>query len=479
VSEAGSGIEGLRKDSGFARLVAENLESEDFKLVDVGCAGGLPSGWRAFGERLAAIGFDGNAAEVARLQDAESNPKVSYVAGWVGLPDDHPLREQIGVKAYWHDWPDKRLAYERQLYLRQVRAEGGNALSLDDYFEKVVLAQEWSVKPVHGYDLDYARSAKVFPVAEAEAQAALAAARQAERPLIHLPAYLKGAGFEDADFLKIDIDGPDFEVLRSATSVLDNPGLLGAALEVCFYGSHDANDNTFHNTDRLMRQKGFELFGLSVRAYSSAALPWPYLDEHPSMSIGGRPMQGDAIYIRDLASRGRADEAAALSDDKLAKAAALLALFTLPDQAAEMLMVHRARLSRLFDIEQALNLLAQEIQEDLAPPARDYREFIGEFEAEDPRHFNMYGHRSAWMKTLIDASIEAPQLRRSVEEAQLQHTAQLTDRDARIAELTRQLAELQEGHLRAAKAEASVEQIRKSTSWRITAPLRWLSGRRG
>jgi hypothetical protein len=477
VSEAGSGIEGFRHGSKFAEYVASRLKQETFKLVDVGCAGGLARGWRAFGDKLNAIGFDTNAEEVARLSAAEANPSVRYQAGWVGMPDDHPLKQRIGTKAYWHQWPAGRLAYERTYDLRSARQNKQPPLSIDDYIRDKVLGQDWLTTPSQGFDLDYVRPFEVFLPSAAESSRALAAA--GPDSTIHLPAYLKAAGFYDADFLKLDIDGPDYEVLRSITDLLTQPSLIGVSLEVCFYGSHDANDNSFHNMDRLMREKGFDLLGLSVRTYAAAALPFPYLDAHPSMNAGGRPFQGDALYVRDLGSRVRAAEAAGLSDEKLAKAAALIALFNLPDHAAEILQAHRSRLQGLLDVDHGLDLLAAEIQAE-DPIAENYRAYMAAFEAEAPRFFDRYAARNAWMSHILQgagrADAEAAQAReaqRQLDEARrdMENAARRVEADAqrRVAELKVAANALQQSQDRLAALE-------QSTSWRLTAPLRALAG---
>jgi hypothetical protein len=493
VSEAGSGIEGLRHGSPFAEYVASRLKDETFKLIDIGCAGGLARGWRAFGERLAALGFDTNAEEIARLQAQESNPDVRYVAGWVGMPDGHPLKQRIGPKAYWHQWPASRLAYERTYNVRGARAEGRDPKPLEDYFRDEVLAQDWLTTPVGGYDLDYARTFEVFPVSQAETEAALAPPGPDQT--IHLPPYLKASGFYDADFLKLDIDGPDYEVLRSLTDLLAQPSLIGVSLEVSYYGSHDANDNSFHNMDRLMREKGFDLFGLSVRTYAAAALPFPYLDAHPSMNTGGRPVQGDALYVRDLGSRVRREDAAALSDEKLAKTAALLALFTLPDSAAEILIVHRERLSRILDVDYALDLLTAEIQPD-ETYAASYRDYIALFEADDPRVFDHYTARNTWMAKVIQLANDAPRVSKELEEAHKRledaeqalraerERANTLEADAARLRQQTQLLQDQSDSLRQAgeSHQRRVAAIEDSSSWRLTAPLRGaiaaLKGRR-
>jgi hypothetical protein len=473
VSEAGSGIEGFRHNSAFAEYVAGRLTSEPFKLVDVGCAGGLAQGWRAFGDRLAAVGFDTNAGEIDRLSSTETNPLVRYVAGWVGMPDSHPLKQRIGSKAFWHQWPAGRLAYERTYNVRAARNAGHDPKTLEDYFRDDVIAQDWLTTPVASYDLAYERTFEIFPVSEAET--ASAQAPPAPDSVIHLAPYLKAAGFYDADFLKLDIDGPDYEVLRSLTDLLTQPSLLGVSLEVCFYGSHDANDNSFHNMDRLMREKGFDLLGLSVRTYSLAALPFPYLDAHPSMNTGGRPIQGDALYVRDLGSRVRKEVAASLSDEKLAKTAALLALFNLPDHAAEILIVHRKRLTTLLDVDHALDLLAEEIQPD-DKIATGYRKYIEAFESEDARFFDRYTARNAWMDRVLQEARRAP-----AEAARAEEAARRAEEARRVLEEVEARARAEAGRHTAEadalrKSEARLAAIEGSTSWRLTAPLRAMAG---
>jgi hypothetical protein len=478
---AGSGIEGMRDVSPFARYVAERLRNEQFKLVDVGCAGGVAPGWRQFGDRLAAIGFDANLDEIEKLRAREPNANIRYVPGYLTLPEGHPLREHLGRRysdqAYWHLWVDKRLSYDRTQEVRAARAEGREPLGIDAYFQDYVLTRDWNPFPLSGFDLDYQRA---FETVQATPEQAAEAVRDgAPDRKIYLPAYLKGAGFEDADFLKIDVDGPDFDVLRSANSLLETPGLLGVAVEVCFYGSHDANDNTFHNIDRLMRQKGFDLFGLSVRKYASAALPIRYWDVHPSMTVEGRPVQGDAIYIRDFSSRARKAEAAAVSDEKLAKAAALFCLFTLQDQAAEMLIVHRERLSRVMDVEHALDLLAVEIQ-PYEQTVLNFRQYEAAFAADDERFYDEYGKKNAWHQRILDLANNAPAER---DQAIAERDAALAERDEarRAAESERRAAKEAEARLERLAgerdaADARTAAIESSTAWRLTGPLRGLLG---
>ena len=122
-----------------------------------------------------------------------------------------------------------------------------------------------------------------------------------EEPVI-LQSFCVDRGIRDLDFIKIDVDGPDFLILRSLERAFQELRVLGVGIEVNFFGSDDPDTHTLHNVDRLMRKSGFDLFSLSSRPYSTAALPARYQHVFPAQTAFGRPLQGDAIYLRDAAS---------------------------------------------------------------------------------------------------------------------------------------------------------------------------------
>src|SRR3954454_24853263 len=78
-------------DSAFTSLIADALGATPFRLLDVGCSGGLDPRWRAFGNRLQAIGIDASRAERGRLAKAEPPPGVEYVAGVVASVAGKPF----------------------------------------------------------------------------------------------------------------------------------------------------------------------------------------------------------------------------------------------------------------------------------------------------------------------------------------------------------------------------------------------------
>lgn len=335
-------------ESAFAELVAGNLGDVRFHLLDVGCSGGIDPRWRVFGERLKALAIDASLAECDRLQKAETVPGVEYVAAFVaGQPGKviDPTRPQasdliLAVR--------ERLSVMRTLALREARlakAEIEEKLK-HNAWEKTQLAD-------------------------------------ATKPVV-LPDLLAARGWTGLDYLKIDIDGSDWEVLRSFGGKFAEFGVLGVQLEVNFVGDGGPNEHSFHNTDRFMRAQGYELFRLDVRNYSSRALPARYVWPTPAETLSGRPWQGEAYYARDVTTSG-------LSATQQAKLAAILSLWGVPDLAAELLMMQRQSLGGLFDVDRALDLLAAQAQPQRSRKL-SYKEYVAAFERDEPWFYRREGN---------------------------------------------------------------------------------------
>src|SRR5262245_988397 len=84
--------------SSFPALIAESLKTEKFRLLDIGCSGGLDPLWRAFEPRLQALGIDASVTECKRLTKLEHNPDVAYVAAFAAR-SDKPIDISAGPAA--------------------------------------------------------------------------------------------------------------------------------------------------------------------------------------------------------------------------------------------------------------------------------------------------------------------------------------------------------------------------------------------
>ncbi|MDP1837946.1 MAG: hypothetical protein Q8N31_10255 [Reyranella sp.] len=334
----------------FAAFVAGSLKSERFTFIDVGCSGGIDPAWRVFGPRLRALAFDASVDECERLTAAETHADIKYIAGFVGLQHDHPFAIQVAGKSRYVRNAFPRTSAGRMAELQQEHLKAAS-------LKEKLLHNAWGMT-------NLADPSKVVVV----------------------PTVLKQLGWSDADLLKIDIDGPDFEVLHSFDGQFDELGLLGARLEVNLNGGPDAWEHTFHNTDRFMRARGFELFALDVRNYAMSALPSPFAITSPAQSVTGRPYQAEAFYSRDPAGLDWQNVGATMRPEKMAKLAAIFSIWNQPDSAAELVLTFCDKLAGVFDIDTALELLAGQMQTEAAA-AIPYRDYIAAFEAGAPRFY--------------------------------------------------------------------------------------------
>jgi len=120
------------------------------------------------------------------------------------------------------------------------------------------------------------------------------------------------AGIADCDFIKIDVQGAEIQVLANGTGVLDKATVIQT--EVCFVPLYK-HQPLFGDVDLFMRAHGY-MFHTLAGAAARPIYPMPFTDERrPWMN---QFAWGDAVYVRDFT---RLDAAAT---GKLLKLAALL-----------------------------------------------------------------------------------------------------------------------------------------------------------
>ena len=180
----------------FAKLVADSLTHEHFTLVDVGCSGGIDPKWRTFGDRLQAIGIDASASECRRLVAAELHPHIHYRPAFVRMLPDHPAYSDFAGKPFSTRDPFKRSSAYRTVQLLSEQIKKGTS-------EEKLLFNEWGQTEL---------------------------ANEAEP--ISIEAALAELKWDDVDFIKIDIDSADLEVLTSIVRSLTPWKVLSLKLEV-------------------------------------------------------------------------------------------------------------------------------------------------------------------------------------------------------------------------------------------------------
>jgi len=313
---------------------------EELMLIDVGASGGIDSFWRCFGSSLKAVGFDPLIAEVDRLNKIQE-PGVRYEAAFVGCPD------------YDNLFPPA---------LRQDTISSKNNASF----------QETSaVRASDAMRMNYIQ----------EVYNAGVEVRMANRR-VSLDGYVQESGIRGVDFVKIDTDGHDIEVILGAKQILQAQEVLGICIEAQMHGASGPYSNTFSNIDGLLREWGFTLFDLDLWRYSRRSLPDEFVYRIPAQTVTGQVQWGEAVYFRDLA---RPDyEQMHGFTPKLAhktKLACLFEIYGLPDCSAQIL-------AQLLDQtgDRFFSTLLDELVSRYRGRRMSYTKFLESFDA-DPKRF--------------------------------------------------------------------------------------------
>ena len=325
-------------------IVAEHLwGTTPFRLIDVGASGGIDSRWGVFGDLLEAVGFDPLVAEVDRLNAANVHPGIRYEAVFVGCAD-----------------------YDR-LFPRELR-EDRVATKNNDAFERSSAAAAQRQLRGRGQP-SYVETVFNFgaPVVVAEGR-------------VSLDDFVGESARALVDFIKVDTDGHDIEVLLGAEAIFANGGALGVSVEMQHHGPVHDYANTFDNIDRFLRRHGFTLFDLHSSRYSRAALPEPFALDLPAQTISGPVLVSEGVYFRDLADvRYERMWGYDVSRERVLKLACLYEVFELRDCAAELLLNRGGFLA---------NKVREGLLDRLVRKRGSYRALIEEFERDCTRFFH-------------------------------------------------------------------------------------------
>lgn len=133
-------------------------------------------------------------------------------------------------------------------------------------------------------------------------------------------------GVQNIDFLQIDVQGADLQVLEGAAQILNT--VLGVQIEVEFSPLY-INQPLFADVDTYLRKHDFSLFDLSmarrIRDRSPIATP-----RHP-----GQLLWGDAFYLCDLLRSGETSHVK--TPEQIFKLACIADALEFSDYALELL----------------------------------------------------------------------------------------------------------------------------------------------
>lgn len=264
------------------RAFASYYEAHPLVLVDVGAAGGIKPRWRAARSHLRVIAFEPDERAVFKLDE---NLSVKLIP--IGLLDE---------------------CGQAQLFL--TKNQGSSSF----------------LRPNARYLRPFSES-KMFEVGSTRTVNVDTLDRQ-----------LTSIGVDDVDFLKLDTQGTELQVLRGSQSILRTAPVFGVQVEVEFAQIYEGQP-LFPDVDGYLRQNGFELFDLRTC----------YWKRTVGQAVGGPKGQliwGDALYLGELeqffAALDRLHDSVRRAA-KLLKAISICLLYGYFDYALELSRTGRSR----------------------------------------------------------------------------------------------------------------------------------------
>ncbi|MBP9693272.1 MAG: FkbM family methyltransferase [Alphaproteobacteria bacterium] len=290
------------------------LLTEDFVLIDIGCSGGIDSIWHeTFKGKLQAYGIDSNIAAIDDLNKKNTNSKIKYTEAMIACSS-----QQVSVGRVEEGFWDRTSA---------------------------AVASEIAAKSVKEMNIDTVITNNLYQHIDAA------------QNVVTFKDYIDAHQIKSIDFIKIDIDGDDFNVLKSAEDIIRSQSCLGVVIEVNFYGEM----NRFSEVDIFMRRLGFEICELRPRRYDSKVLPGRFEFAMTAQTNDGRIAYADALYLRDPCKEIINGSAVTLTVDQLLKLSMLYDVCSMSSWAVEILMSFKNVLEDAkINAEEFLDLLAQD-----------------------------------------------------------------------------------------------------------------------
>ncbi|MDC3154807.1 FkbM family methyltransferase [Pelagibacteraceae bacterium] len=262
-------------------------EFDNLRILDVGAKGGIIEEFKKINNFVDYIGFEPNEAECRKLNfsSLENKKFLPYA-----IAKNNKQR-----KLYLHNYSSAHSLYKT------------NMKKISRYWdeENLKIYNEQSVTCV---SLDYLYKNKIIDV---------------------------------PNFIKIDVEGAEFEILSGASNIISSKDCIGIKLESHFeewkYNDDGESNKPFAEIDIFLRKLGFTLFDIKVYRHGKKSLVQPFsLDDGikkvPGPTEIGKVLWSDSLYLRDPL-----ENMENLSNNKnLVKTIILLDLFNQVDTAIEI-----------------------------------------------------------------------------------------------------------------------------------------------
>lgn len=272
----------------FTKYLVEKgiFRNNPLVVVDVGARGGLEYHWANYGDTVQFVGFEPDAEECKKLNDSlppQSSSRFYPVA----------LYKDKGIYNFYEQVSPAACG----LYRRDPK--------IVDRFPAGELFKVTKTSQIKTTDFD---------------------------------SFAKEYNIPDVDFIKIDVEGADFDIIKGSLSRLKK-SVLGFSCEIHFQ-PWCMGAQGFSELEQLVRPLGFRLYDVNLVRFANKA--FPSMDSVAPGGCGvadyGQIIFGQAIFFRDAVAEIE-DKKLILKWDEIRvlKTASLFEVFQLPDCAIELL----------------------------------------------------------------------------------------------------------------------------------------------
>jgi FkbM family methyltransferase len=297
-------------DPAFTRWVVEaGLLSSSFVVIDIGCQGGEHTRWRWLGDQLELHGFDALEEAVRELQ---------------GL-NQRATNKHFYNLALGNEDGERELFIQQNAYATSVYEQGDNSrMSVD---------------------------ASTYTNSE-----------RRRVPIRKLDSLFAEGLLTRADFIKLDCEGFEPEILKGAQQFLRTAKPIGVETETSFHVSPVLPRTHIFAVNETLIEHKLVLFDLAFSRVPRSSFAAALGAEH-GLAFG-QPATFNILFARDLVTERDFPMsylvppiAETASADMVIKSAILFELYGLVDCAYEVIAQFAAALPASFDVEKALALL--------------------------------------------------------------------------------------------------------------------------